>query len=223
MKRLLPLLALMLWWGPLAAKPTVLVVGDSLSAAYGLRAEDGWVALLGRHLAPRGIAVANASISGETTAGGVGRIDAELERTAPSVVVIALGANDGLRGLPLDAMRANLSRMVVAAKARGARVLLVGIRIPPNYGADYADAFHATYAALAREHRVALLPFLLEPIAGSRAGFLPDQMHPNAAAQPKLLAHVLPALEPLLATPRRATRRVPAQARAGADVGGGVR
>ncbi|HVF34289.1 MAG TPA: arylesterase [Candidatus Saccharimonadia bacterium] len=199
MKRLLPLLCLLFWWGPLAAKPTVLVVGDSLSAAYGLSVEDGWVALLERELAPRGIKVANASISGETTAGGASRIDAELARTSPSVVVVALGANDGLRGLPLAEMRANLARIVVASKARGARVLLVGIRIPPNYGADYADAFHATYAALAREHGVALLPFLLEPIASGRDGFLPDQLHPNAAAQPKLLAHVLGALEPLLA------------------------
>ena len=198
MLRIFLVLALMCCVGPVAANSTVLVVGDSLSAAYGLRAEEGWVALLGEKLAPRGIAVANASISGETTAGGAGRIDAELARVEPAVVVIALGANDGLRGLPLDAMRANLARMIVASKARGAHVLLVGMRIPPKYGPDYTALFEQTYAALAREHGTALLPFLLEPIAEGRDDFLDDQLHPDAEAQPKLLAHVWPALEPLL-------------------------
>jgi acyl-CoA thioesterase I len=199
MHRWLLLLVSLLCVGPVAAKSTVLVVGDSLSAAYGLRVEEGWVALLSERLAPRGIAVSNASISGETSAGGAARIEAELARTEPALVVIALGANDALRGLPIDALRANLERMIVAAKARGARVLLVGMRIPPNYGPDYADAFERTYAELARAHGVALLPFLLEPIAAGREYFLADQLHPSAAAQPMLLAHVWPALEPLLA------------------------
>jgi acyl-CoA thioesterase-1 len=201
MLRSLLVLVLMLSIGPVAAKSTVLVVGDSLSAAYGLRAEEGWVALLANRLAPRGVIVANASISGETSAGGAARIEAELVRTTPAVVILALGANDALRGLPVTALRANLERMILAAKARGARVLLVGMRIPPNYGPDYAEAFERTYAELARDHAVALLPFLLEPIATGREYFLADQLHPSAAAQPKLLAHVWPALEPLLADP----------------------
>ncbi|HET9484515.1 MAG TPA: arylesterase [Xanthomonadales bacterium] len=198
MLRSLLLFVLMSCVGPAVAKSTVLVVGDSLSAAYGLPAEQGWVALLSERLAPRGVAVVNASISGDTSAGGAARLEAELARSAPAVVVIALGANDGLRGLPVEAMRANLERMILAAKARGAKVLLIGMRIPPNYGPDYTEAFHGSYAALAAKHGVALLPFLLEPIADGRADFLDDQLHPNAGAQPKLLAHVWPALEPLL-------------------------
>ena len=184
--------------GPATAKSTVLVVGDSLSAAYGLAPEQGWVALLGEQLAKRGVEVANASISGETSAGGAARIEAELARTKPSVVVIALGANDGLRGLPPAAMRDNLDTMIDRSKRAGARVLLVGMRIPPNYGRDYTDAFEGVYRELAKRHEVALLPFLLEPIAAGREYFLPDQLHPSAAAQPKLLAHVWAALEPLL-------------------------
>ncbi len=198
MQRFVLFFALLVSFGPVAAKSTVLIVGDSLSAAYGLAREEGWVALLGEKLTPRGIAVENASISGETTAGGAARIAAELERTDPDVVVIALGGNDGLRGLPLDALARNLATMIGAAKDHGARVLLVGMRIPPNYGAAYADGFANTYATLAREHDIALLPFLLEPIAQGREAFQDDQIHPTAAAQPQLLAHLWPALEPLL-------------------------
>lgn len=184
----------------LAAERTVLVMGDSLSAAYGLPPEQGWVALLAERLrteAP-GWRVANASISGETTAGGASRIAGELQRHQPDVVVIELGANDGLRGLDLAQTRANLERMVTAAKTAGAQVLLLGMRIPPNYGPDYTQGFERNYQALAEEHDVALLPFLLEPIAMDRDAFQADNLHPVADAQPKLRDHVWPALAPLL-------------------------
>lgn len=183
-----------------AAERTVLVMGDSLSAAYGLAPEQGWVALLAERLRAEspGWKVANASISGETTAGGASRIAGELQRHQPEVVVIELGANDGLRGLDLAQTRANLERMVEAAKAAGARVLLLGMRIPPNYGPDYTQGFERNYQALADEHEVALLPFLLEPIAMDRDAFQADNLHPVADAQPKLRDHVWPALAPLL-------------------------
>lgn len=183
-----------------ATPRTVLVMGDSLSAAYNLAPEQGWVALLGKRLAAEhpGWTVANASISGETTAGGASRITAELARHSPAVVVIELGANDGLRGLDLAQTRANLERMVTAAQASGARVLLVGMRLPPNYGPQYTRGFERNFAELAEKHGAALLPFLLEPIATEREAFQADNLHPVAAAQPRLLDHVWPALEPLL-------------------------
>lgn len=183
-----------------AAERTVLVMGDSLSAAYGLAPDQGWVALLAERLRKENPAwrIANASISGETTAGGASRIEGELQRHQPEVVVIELGANDGLRGLDLAQTRANLERMVTAAKDAGARVLLLGMRIPPNYGPDYTQGFERNYTALAEEHGVALLPFLLEPIAMDRDAFQADNLHPVADAQPKLRDHVWPALAPLL-------------------------
>ena len=179
---------------------TVLVMGDSLSAAYGLAPEQGWVALTGERIAQRmpGWRVVNASVSGETTAGGASRIEGELTRNRPAVVVIALGGNDGLRGLPLKQTRANLDKMVSAAKAAGARVLLVGMRMPPNLGKTYTEGFAANYRTVAETHQVALLPFLLEPIAMDRGAFQADNIHPVAAVQPRLRDHVWPALEPLL-------------------------
>lgn len=183
-----------------ASQRTVLVMGDSLSAAYGLAPEQGWVALTGEKLraSKPGWKVVNASISGETTAGGASRIAAELGRHKPDVVLIELGANDGLRGLPLAQTRANLERMLVAARASGAKVLLLGMRIPPNYGSQYTEGFARNYRELAEQHGAALLPFLLEPIATDRDAFLPDNLHPDAAAQPRLRDHVWTALEPLL-------------------------
>jgi acyl-CoA thioesterase-1 len=185
-----------------AAEPTrtVLVMGDSLSAAYGLAPEQGWVALTAERIAQRspGWRVVNASVSGETTAGGAARIAGELSRNRPEVVVIALGGNDGLRGLPLKQTRANLEKMVSAAKAAGARVLLVGMRMPPNLGKSYTEGFAANYRTVAEAHQVSLLPFLLEPIAMDRANFQADNIHPVAAVQPKLRDHVWPALAPLL-------------------------
>ena len=187
-----------------AAEPApvrkVLVMGDSLSAAYGLQPAQGWVALTDERLKARhpGWRVANASISGETTAGGASRIGGELARHKPAVVVIELGANDGLRGLPLAQTRANLERMIVASKKAGARVLLLGMRMPPNFGTQYTQGFERNYSDLANQHDTALLPFLLEPIATQRSAFQSDNLHPVAEAQPKLRDHVWPALAPLL-------------------------
>ena len=180
---------------------TVLVMGDSLSAAYNLAAEQGWVALLDTRLrteAP-GFRMVNASISGETTAGGASRIDAALAEHRPSLVIIELGANDGLRGLPLEESRANLERMVRASKAAGAEVLVVGMRLPPNYGPDYSEGFFAMFGEIAEAEGVAHLPFLLEPIAFDESAFQADRLHPTAEAQPILAEHVWTALGPMLA------------------------
>ena len=184
-----------------AAPPrTVLVMGDSLSAAYGLSPEQGWVALMAKRLEERkpGWRVVNASVSGETTGGGAARLPRALEEHAPDVVILELGANDALRGLPLASAQANLQRMIDAAKTANATVLLIGIEIPPNYGPDYADAFRSLFADLARDNGIAFLPFLLEPIAADLSQFQADTIPPTAAAQPKVLDHVGPALEPLL-------------------------
>ncbi len=183
-----------------AAQRTVLVMGDSLSAAYGLSAAQGWVALTAQKIAKEkpGWRVVNASISGETTAGGAARIAAELKRQKPSVVVIELGANDGLRGLPLAQTRANLAKMIASAKAANAKVLLIGMRLPPNYGPDYTQGFERVFRELAQQQKTAFLPFLLEPIALDDRAFQADRLHPVASAQPKLRDHVWPALVPLL-------------------------
>jgi acyl-CoA thioesterase I len=179
------------------ASDTILVFGDSLSAGYGMRQEDSWPALLGQRLASRH-RVANASVSGETTAGGLSRLPAALNRWQPTVVVIALGANDGLRGLSTSQMGANLTAMIRAARADKARVLLIGMKLPPNYGPAYARQFENTFAEVARIEKVPLLPFLLEPLGATTEAFQPDGLHPTAAAQPKILDHVWPALKPLL-------------------------
>lgn len=185
---------------PTAAPRTVLVLGDSLSAAYGLREDQGWVAMLGERVTAGhpGWQVVNASISGETSAGGSARVVDEVLRHRPAVVVIALGANDALRGLPLPELRRNLARMIGASRHVGARVLLVGMRMPPNLGADYTRGFEQTYRDLAGFFDVELLPFLLEPIAADRGNFMDDNLHPTARAQPAIARHVWPALEPLL-------------------------
>jgi acyl-CoA thioesterase-1 len=183
-----------------APSRTILVMGDSLSAAHGLAESQGWVALLGRKLADSkpGWTLVNASISGDTSAGGAARVVHELVLHRPAVLVIELGANDALRGLPLRQMRINLARMIGAAHGVGARVLLIGMRIPPNYGAAYTQEFERSYRDLARQFHVALLPFLLEPIALDRSAFQDDDLHPVASAEPKLRDHVWSALEPLL-------------------------
>lgn len=179
---------------------TVLFIGDSLSAAYGLAPEQGWVAMTGERIEKEhpGWRVVNASVSGETSAGGAARIVDAVARHRPDVVVIALGANDGLRGLPPQQMRVNLARMIGAAHGAGAEVLLVGMRMPPNLGAAYTREFEQSYRELAARFDTALLPFLLEPIALDRASYQSDNLHPNAAAQPRLRDHVWPALERLL-------------------------
>ena len=183
-----------------AAQRTVLVMGDSLSAGYGLTASQGWVTLTAQKIAKEkpGWRVINASISGETTAGGAARITAELKRHKPAVVVIELGANDGLRGLPIAQARANLTAMITAAKNTKAKVLLIGMRMPPNYGPDYTRGFEQAFADLARQHKTAFVPFLLQPIALDDRAYQADRLHPVASAQPKLRDHVWPALAPLL-------------------------
>jgi acyl-CoA thioesterase-1 len=178
----------------------ILVYGDSLSSAYGVPRDRGWVALLEKRLAAQGYdySVVNASISGEITSGGLARIGKVLARTRPAVIILELGANDGLRGLPVSEMKNNLAAMIARAKKAGVRVLLVGMRMPPNYGPDYTEAFAAVYAELARRERVALVPFLMEGIAAQPSMFQNDEMHPNTAGQPLLLDNVWPRLLPLL-------------------------
>lgn len=187
----------------LAAPATVLVVGDSLSAEYGLQRGSGWVALMERRLGAEKIdaRVVNASISGDTTSGGRSRLPSLLARHQPSHVVVELGGNDALRGLPLEMTQSNLSAMVQAAQKAGARVLLVGIQLPPNYGADYGNRFAALYEKVAREHGAALVPFLLKGVADvddAPRFFQADRIHPNEQAQERMLANVWPQLRKLL-------------------------
>src|SRR5450631_2989462 len=182
------------------AQPVVLVLGDSISAGYGLPAETGWTTLLQQRLAADHYPhrVVNASISGDTTAGGKARLDALLARNHPAVTVIELGGNDGLRGGSLDAMRANLDAMTVAAQKSGSRVLIVGLRLPPNYGPAYVHRFETTYGDIARERNAALVPFLFDGFAEDNAMFQTDRIHPVVAAQSRLLDNVWPHLKPLL-------------------------
>lgn len=172
--------------------------GDSLSAAYGLRADQGWVALLEKRVADRGYRVVNASVSGETTAGGRARIARALEQHHPSVVVLELGGNDGLRGLPVAATSANLEAMITAIRATGARLLVLGIRIPPNYGAAYADRFSQMYTDLASRYKLPLVPFLLDGVALKPELMQPDGVHPRAEGQPRVFENVWARLSPLL-------------------------
>lgn len=179
------------------AAKNILVFGDSLSAGYGIARDASWVSLLQNEMkqAHPQYAVVNASISGETAAGGSRRIDKALQEHRPAIVILELGANDGLRGTPLIETERNLDRIIAAAQRANAKVLLLGIQIPPNYGADYTKKFTALYPKLAKRHRIALVPFFLQGIAPEQ--FLPDNLHPNAAAQPQILRNVLPALTPL--------------------------
>ncbi len=176
------------------------MLGDSKSAEYGLARGSGWVALLEARLAERipGWKVVNASISGETSSGGAARIAGLLERHRPAAVIVELGGNDALRGLDLNATRTNLERIVAASKAAGARVLLLGMQVPPNYGRAYTDAFAALFDEVSRSQQVPLVPFFLDGIAEDMSMFQPDRIHPNDAAQPRLLENVWPALESLL-------------------------
>jgi acyl-CoA thioesterase-1 len=183
----------------------ILVFGDSLSAEYGLPRDKGWVKLLADRLAKEApqYSVVNASISGETTSGGRTRLPKLLLQHRPSVVVLQLGANDGLRGLSLASMRENLAAMIEASRGAGARVLLVGMRIPPNYGSDYASRFAGIYAQLAREEKATLVPFLLDGFADDLDFFQADRIHPNERAQPRMLDTVWPQLAPLLRVKQR--------------------
>jgi acyl-CoA thioesterase-1 len=185
------------------ARQLILVVGDSLSAEYGLARGSGWVALLERRLAQQGSAatVVNASISGDTSSGGRSRLAALLKLHRPSHVVLELGANDALRGLPLAMTRENLAQMAAAAKQAGAQVVIVGMQVPPNYGRKYSDDFVQLFADVARNQGAALVPFLLKGVADgpqAEALFQPDRIHPLAAAHPTMLGNVWPVLRPLL-------------------------
>lgn len=193
---------------PAAAHPKLLVVGDSMSAEYGLRRGAGWVALLEQRLAQEKIAasVVNASISGDTTSGGRSRLPALLAQHKPTHVVLELGGNDALRGLPLAQTQANLAEMARASRGAGAQVVIVGMQVPPNYGRQYGNDFAALFATVARSEKAALVPFLLAGVADRPDGeqwFQPDRIHPNERAQPRMLDNVWPTLRPLLAPARR--------------------
>ena len=184
-----------------AETPVILVFGDSISAGYGLaRVEQGWVALLQTRLKEQGYGyqVINASVSGETTAGGLARLPRALTLHQPKIVILELGGNDGLRALPIAQMRANLVRMVDLASAAGAKVLLLGMRMPPNYGPDYTEQFRLAYSDLARDKKLPLVPFLLDGIALLPNLMQADGIHPNELGQAPLLNNVWPALKPLL-------------------------
>jgi len=182
------------------AAKTLLVLGDSLSAAYGIAAARGWVALLGERLAREhpDYRVVNASISGETSAGARARIAGELARHQPAIVIVELGGNDGLRGLAPAQMKQNIAAIVSAAQKAGARVLLVGMQMPPNYGPEYTQRFEAVFRELRERYATAWVPFLLEGFAERRELFQADNIHPNEEAQPLILDNVWPGLSPLL-------------------------
>lgn len=193
---LMPLVAI-----PSHAASTILVFGDSLSAAYGLSSpERGWVSLLDSRLKAERYPyqVVNASISGETTAGGLSRLKQAIAQHQPSILILELGANDGLRGLPVDAMQQNLTKMLTLAKQNNLKVLLVGMRIPPNYGPQYTQAFHDSFTTLAKQFKVSLVPFLLENVAGKPDLNQDDGLHPTADAQPIILNTIWATLQTLL-------------------------
>jgi acyl-CoA thioesterase-1 len=193
-----------LWLAAIPARaeaPTILVFGDSISAGYGLpNVEQGWVALLQAKLRKEGYGyeVINASVSGETTAGGLARLPRALSLHHPSIVILELGGNDGLRALPVAPMRANLARMAALATAAGSKVVLVGIHMPPNYGPQYTEEFGRVYTQIAHDDHLALVPFILDGVALTPALMQDDGIHPNAAGQPRLLENVWPALSPML-------------------------
>jgi acyl-CoA thioesterase-1 len=188
---------------PQNRSPTILVVGDSLSAEYGLKRGSGWVALMEQRLAQEkvGAKVINASISGDTTSGGRSRLPALLTLHHPTLVIIELGGNDALRGLPLQMTQDNLEAMTLAAKGAGAKVLLIGMQVPPNYGQDYANRFTATFATVAKANKTALVPFMLKGVADTpdtQRLFQNDRIHPNELAHPIILNNVWPSIKKLI-------------------------
>lgn len=198
-----------MWWlcawlllaiNPLAQGQSLLVLGDSISAGYGIELEHGWVGLLQQRLEQRGLSyqVVNASISGETSAGGRNRLPALLQEHQPQLVVIELGGNDGLRGLPLASLQDNLAAMVQQSREQGAKVLLLGMRIPPNYGPRYSEGFFQTFQQVAGQYQVKLLEFFLQDVATVPGMMQEDGIHPTAQAQQQLLENVWPLLEPML-------------------------
>jgi len=183
-----------------AENSKILVYGDSLSAAYGITQPQGWVTLLQQKLNAEGYhyEVANASISGETTSGGLTRFEKTITTIKPKIVVLALGANDGLRGLPTQEMRKNLSAMITYSQKNKAKVLLLGMRIPPNYGPKYTEAFYQTYQQLGQQHNINLVPFMLDQVAAKPHLIQADGLHPNALGQPVILNNIWPALKLML-------------------------
>lgn len=190
-----------------ATSRTILVFGDSLSAGYGLPRDKAWPHLLAERLKQQRIdyTVANASISGETTLGGLNRISSALAQHKPAIVLLALGANDGLRGLSIDTMRKNLEAIINASRKANAQVVLIGMRMPPNYGNAYAGKFHGTFLDIAKQHKLPLAPFLMEGFADKPDWFQADGIHPEARAQPVMLDTVWKSLQPLL-TPQPAKK-----------------
>lgn len=184
----------------LAANLVILVFGDSLSAGYGLAQHQGWVSLLEKKIDTEHYpyTVINASISGETTSGGLSRFASTLAKTRPSIVILELGANDGLRGLPVKNMANNLQSMVEQSKKAGAKILLLGMKIPPNYGPKYSQSFSETYTQLSKDQKVSLVPFMLENVAAKRELIQDDGLHPNLHGQPIILENIWPSLKPLL-------------------------
>ncbi|HUE94447.1 arylesterase [Pseudomonas sp.] len=187
-------------WGQAALADTVLVVGDSISAAFGLDTRQGWVSLLEKRLAEQGFEyrVVNASISGDTSAGGAARLPRLLAEHQPNLVIIELGGNDGLRGLPPAQLQQNLAAMVEASRDSGAQVVVLGMLLPPNYGARYTTAFAEVFSSLAEEQQIPLVPFFLEGVGGVPGMMQADGLHPTAQAQPVLLENLWPTLKPLL-------------------------
>ncbi|WP_229013712.1 arylesterase [Paraburkholderia gardini] len=186
-----------------SGKPVIVVLGDSISAEYGLPRDTGWVALMRRRLADERIDynVANASISGDTTSGGLARLPALMQRLKPSVVIVELGANDALRGVPLATTEDNLRTIIEQSQKARAKVVLVGMYVPPNYGPEYTQKFHGLYGDLSKQFHVPLVPFLLAGIEDKPDMFQADQIHPTQQAQPVLLNNVWPTLKPLLHAP----------------------
>ncbi|GAA6153602.1 arylesterase [Pseudoteredinibacter isoporae] len=181
-----------------ADKRTLMVLGDSISAAYGMKPEEGWVALLNQRLAAQNINTVNASISGETTAGGLARLEALLDKYQPDWVIVELGGNDGLRGYPIARMKANLAGIIEQSQTANAGVLLIGMQIPPNYGKRYTRLFSEAYPALAEQYDITLIPTFLESVAVKPDAMQEDGIHPNANAQDQLLAVAWPEIERMI-------------------------
>lgn len=191
-----------------AASPVLLVLGDSLSAGYGLAASQGWVSLLQQRLKTQGAdyRVVNASVSGDTTAGGLSRLPNALQTHRPSLVLIELGGNDGLRGLPIRQLQQNLEKLIALTRASGATPVLLEMRIPSNYGPAYTESFSRAFGSAAAKGGATLVPFFLAPIAADAGNFQDDGIHPNAASQPRMLDAVWPSLQPLLSAPAKTTK-----------------
>lgn len=200
MNRIILFLVFLIIVAPARAEPTILIVGDSLSAGYGIDTMQGWVSLLQHRLRKKGYRyiLINASVSGDTSAGALARLPLTLQRTRPDIVILEIGGNDGLQGLPLAEMKNNLSRMIELGKKQGAAVLLLGVRLPPNYGPVYTNGFHDAFTQVARKNQILLVPRFLLGVAGNRKFMQQDGIHPLAEGQQKMLDNVWPRLEIIL-------------------------